>query len=62
MSINSPVPIWLRNAPTSLMKNLGYGEGQKWEAGFHLDKSYLPEDVQDKPIFGVKGNYNHNQE
>lgn len=62
MSMNSPVPIWLRNAPTSLMKNLGYGEGQKWEAGFHLDKSYLPEDVQDKPIFGVKGNYNHNQE
>lgn len=61
MSMNSPVPIWLRNAPTSLMKNLGYGEGQKWEAGFHLDKSYLPEDVQDKPIFGVKGNYNHNQ-
>lgn len=62
MSMNSPVPIWLRNAPTSLMKNLGYGAGQKWEAGFHLDKSYLPEDVQDKPIFGVKGNYNHNQE
>jgi len=62
ISMNSPVPIWLRNAPTSLMKNLGYGEGQKWEAGFHLDKSYLPEDVQDKPIFGVKGNYNHNQE
>lgn len=61
MSMNSPVPIWLRNAPTSLMKNLGYGAGQKWEAGFHLDKSYLPEDVQDKPIFGVKGNYNHNQ-
>lgn len=62
MSMNSPVPIWLRNAPTSLMKNLGYGAGQKWEAGFHLDKGYLPEDVQDKPIFGVKGNYNHNQE
>ena len=40
---NAPVPIWLRNAPTKLMKDLGYGKGQKWEAGFHLDKSYLPD-------------------
>ena len=37
-----PVPIHLRNAPTKLMKDLGFSKGQKWEAGFHLDKSYLP--------------------
>ncbi len=60
MTMNSPVPIHLRNAPTKLMKELGFGEGQKWEAGFHLDKSYLPEDAQGRPIFGVKTNYNHN--
>ncbi len=42
-----PVPVWLRNAPTKLMKDLGYGKGQKWEAGFHLDKSYLPDVVRD---------------
>ena len=42
---NAQVPVWLRNAPTKLMKDLGYGKGQKWEAGFHLDKSYLPEDL-----------------
>ncbi|MDR2063495.1 MAG: replication-associated recombination protein A [Candidatus Nomurabacteria bacterium] len=41
-----PVPIWLRNAPTKLMKDLGFGKGQKWKAGFHLDKSYLPEGVE----------------
>lgn len=46
-----PVPIWLRNAPTKLMKELGYGEGQKWEAGFHLDKNYLPDDIKNKKIF-----------
>jgi putative ATPase len=46
-----PVPIHLRNAPTKLMKDLGYGEGQKWEAGFHLDKSYLPEEIADEKIF-----------
>ena len=42
-SRNEPVPVWLRNAPTKLMKDLGYGKGQKWEAGFHLDKPYLPD-------------------
>lgn len=46
-----PVPIHLRNAPTKLMKDLGYGEGQKWEAGFHLDKSYLPDEIADEKIF-----------
>lgn len=45
-----PVPVWLRNAPTKLMKDLGYGKGQKWEAGFHLDKSYLPESIKDIKI------------
>ncbi len=45
-SMGAPVPTWLRNAPTKLMKELSFGEGQKWEAGFHLDKSYLPEAVQ----------------
>lgn len=59
-TMGSPVPVWLRNAPTKLMKELGFGEGQKWEAGFHLDKSYLPEDARGKQIFGAKIDYNHN--
>ncbi|MBQ6510907.1 replication-associated recombination protein A [Candidatus Saccharibacteria bacterium] len=50
-SMNLPVPIWLRNAPTKLMKNLGFGEGQKWEAGFHLDKNYLPDEIKDEKIY-----------
>ena len=50
-SMGCPVPTWLRNAPTKLMKDLGFGEGQKWEAGFHLDKSYLPKEVQNEKIF-----------
>ena len=48
------------HAPTKLMKELGFGEGQKWEAGFHLDKSYLPEDARGQQIFGAKIDYNHN--
>lgn len=53
-SRGEPVPVWLRNAPTKLMKDLGYGKGQKWEAGFHLDKSYLPDSVQDTVIWKTK--------
>lgn len=46
-----PVPIWLRNAPTKLMKDLGYGKGQKWETGFHLDRNYLPDSIKNEKIF-----------
>lgn len=60
-SMGAPVPTWLRNAPTKLMKDLGFGEGQKWEAGFHLDKSYLPDEVKGQKIFGQPSNYNHNE-
>jgi len=49
-SMGLPVPIWLRNAPTKLMKDLGFGKGQKWEAGFHLEKNYLPDEIKDAKI------------
>jgi putative ATPase len=50
-TMGQPVPTWLRNAPTKLMKELGYGKGQKWESGFHLDKNYLPDVIKDEKIF-----------
>lgn len=50
-SMGLPVPTHLRNAPTKLMKDLGFGEGQKWEAGFHLDKNYLPDEIKNQKIF-----------
>lgn len=50
-SRGEPVPVWLRNAPTKLMKDLGYGKGQKWEAGFHLDKNYLPDSIKQERIW-----------
>ena len=53
-SRGEPVPTWLRNAPTKLMKDLGYGKGQKWEAGFHLDKNYLPDAIKDVKIWTNK--------
>ena len=44
---NSPVPLHLRNAPTKLMKDLGYAKDYKWQADFKHQKGFLPEDVQD---------------
>lgn len=43
---DSSVPLHLRNAPTKLMKDLGYNKGYKWQADFKHDKGFLPEDVQ----------------
>lgn len=46
-----PVPIQLRNAPTKLMKDLGYGKGTKWEAGFKRPKGFLPDELKDIDFF-----------
>lgn len=43
---DSPIPLSIRNAPTKLMKDLGYGKGYKWQAGYHQPGSYLPEEVE----------------
>lgn len=42
---DSPVPLHLRNAPTKLMKDLGYNAGYKWKADFKHSKGFLPDDV-----------------
>lgn len=43
---NSPVPLHIRNAPTKLMKDLGYGKDYKWKAGFQHKKGFLPEEIK----------------
>ncbi len=45
------VPLQLRNAPTKLMKDLGYGQGTKWQAGFKHPKGFLPEELEGKNFF-----------
>jgi putative ATPase len=41
---NLPIPMNIRNAPTKLMKNLGYGKGYKK----YDEESYLPEKLKKK--------------
>ncbi len=42
---DAQVPLHLRNAPTKLMKDLGYNDGYKWEADFKHKKGFLPDDI-----------------
>ncbi|HET6864083.1 MAG TPA: hypothetical protein VFH37_02710, partial [Candidatus Saccharimonadales bacterium] len=46
-----PVPLHLRNAPTKLMKDLGYGKGTKWQAGFKHPKGFLPPELENTDFF-----------
>lgn len=45
---NLPVPLHLRNAPTKLMKDLGYHEGYKYAhdfEGHYVAQQYLPQEI-----------------
>ncbi|GCF09285.1 replication-associated recombination protein A [Dictyobacter arantiisoli] len=60
-----PVPMWIRNAPTSLMKNLGYGKDYKYAHNYYQDaeitdperppaakvQEYLPERLQGRHFY-----------
>ncbi len=51
---NLDVPKHLRNAPTNLMKNLGYGKGYKYAhdfAGAKVDQEHLPERLKGKKYY-----------
>jgi putative ATPase len=42
---NAEVPLHLRNASTKLMKDLGYGEGYEWAAGYQHPEGFLPAEL-----------------
>ena len=47
---NQPVPLHLRNAPTQLMKSLGYHDGYKYAhdfPGHFAEQQYLPDQLKD---------------
>ena len=45
---DSPVPLHIRNAPTKLMKDLGYGKDYAWQADFKHKKGFLPDELVDE--------------
>jgi putative ATPase len=46
-----PVPLGLRNAPTKLMKDLGYGKSYKWKADYQAPDGFLPPELSDFSVF-----------
>ena len=50
-SLNLPIPLGIRNAPTKLMKDLGYAKDYKWEAGFHQESNYLPDEIKNQKLY-----------
>jgi len=51
---NEPIPLHLRNAPTKLMKDLGYAKGYSWQkgnVGARKGLSYLPEKLKNKKYY-----------
>ncbi|MBU0707658.1 replication-associated recombination protein A [Patescibacteria group bacterium] len=53
-TLNEPVPLHLRNAPTDLMKNLGYGKEYKYSHDFSVEEGeqdYLPKSLKNKKYY-----------
>ena len=51
---NMPVPLHIRNAPTSLMKNLGYGTGYQYPHDYpdhFIEEEYLPENLRGRTYY-----------
>lgn len=49
-----PVPLHIRNAPTTLMKELGYADGYKYAhdyEGAHVEQTYLPERLRGRVYY-----------
>ena len=56
---NLPVPLHLRNAPTKLMKQLGYGKEYKYAhayEGHFVKQQFLPDEVKDTRIWHPQNN------
>ena len=54
-----PVPLHLRNAPTKLMKNLGYGKEYKYAHAFKgnfVDQDFLPQKIKNKRFYTPQDN------
>ncbi len=51
---NEPVPLHLRNAPTRLMKDIGYGKGYKYAhsyAGHFVEQQNLPDSLKGRRFY-----------
>ncbi len=56
---NQPVPLHLRNAPTKLMSQLGYGKDYKYAHDYKdhfVEQQFLPDELQDRRLWHAQEN------
>ena len=56
---NQPVPLHLRNAPTKLMKQLGYGDGYKYAhdyEGHFVKQQFMPDELTEARLWQPQAN------
>ena len=56
---NLPVPLHLRNAPTKLMKQLGYGKDYKYAHSYEnhfIEQQFLPDELKNNRIWYPQNN------
>ncbi len=59
-----PVPLPIRNAPTSLMKKIGYGQDYKYAHDFDnnfIDMEFLPEKIKGSRFYDPQNNQRENE-
>jgi putative ATPase len=59
-----PVPLHIRNAPTKLMKNIGYGKDYKYAHDFEnnfVDLEFLPENISGSKFYDPQDNARENE-
>jgi putative ATPase len=59
-----PVPLHLRNAPTKLMKNMGYGDNYKYAHSYDnnfIEQEFLPEKVSGTVLYNPGANARENE-
>lgn len=58
---NQPVPLHLRNAPTTLMKEVGYGDGYKYSHDYpnnFVEQQYMPDALLGMRLWRAQHSYN----
>ena len=58
-----PIPLHLRNAPTKLMKELGYGDNYKYAHNYEnnfANQEFLPDEIKNTKLYDPGNNAREN--
>ena len=61
---DQPVPLHIRNAPTKLMKNIGYGKDYKYAHDYEknfIEQEFLPDKISNSKFYDPQDNARENE-